>query len=413
MCFLDFLGVSIAGSKMRSGHIIKNVMDLDNKTPIVSSLETSPLESCLINGVYAHSMDLDDGHRLAHLHPGSVVIPAALAAAEKFESNGKDFLTAIIIGYQISIFMGMLVNPEHRLKGFHSTGTCGTFGAAATVSKLMKLDQTTIINALGLAGTQAAGLLESDHAGSMGKHLHAGKAAQAGFLSALLANNGFTGAQSIIEGDEGFLSSMSTIPTDEKIDSLKNLLFNSYFISGVYLKKYPVCRHLHSAIDAAISLRNENRIEHNEIIEINIETYKIASEHDNYQPETTEAIRQSLPIIIALSICKGEISTDNLTLNKNVEDIASKVKINYNPEFELLYPEKRVSKLKIKTKRNTYEKTVHLPRGEPEKPFKWDDVYEKFESLNPNYNINSLKILKNMESRTIKEMMKFLNYQGE
>ena len=155
----------------------------------------------LINGVFAHCLDLDDGHRFAQLHPGCAVIPAALSLQKLCNKTGKDFITSIVAGYQVSIVMGMISNPEHRNNGFHSTGTCGTFGAAAASCKAMKLGFEDTVNALGLAGTQAAGLLESDHAGSMGKHLHAGKAAQSGVISALLAKNGFTGAYSIIEGE--------------------------------------------------------------------------------------------------------------------------------------------------------------------------------------------------------------------
>ena len=110
-----------------------------------------------------------------------------------------------MVGYEIGILLGKIVNPQHRNNGFHTTGTIGAFVAGAVASKLLKLDDEQILNALGLCGTQSAGLLESDHGGSMGKALHVGKAAYNGILSAYLARNGFTGSETIFEGVEGFL----------------------------------------------------------------------------------------------------------------------------------------------------------------------------------------------------------------
>lgn len=166
------------------------------------------MNASLINGVSAHSLDLDDGHRLAQIHPGACIIPAALSLSEAYRKTGKDFITSIIVGYQIAIKLGMILNPGHRERGFHSTGTCGTLGSAAAAAKIMDLTYEEVLNALGIAGTQAAGLLEADHSGSMSKHLHAGRAAQSGVLSALLAKKGFTGAHTILEGEEGILKTM-------------------------------------------------------------------------------------------------------------------------------------------------------------------------------------------------------------
>lgn len=113
-------------------------------------------------------------------------------------------MEGVIVGYEVGILLGQLVNPKHRNKGFHTTGTIGTFIAGVVASKLLKLDEKQTLNALGLCGTQAAGLLESDHGGSMGKVLHVGKASYNGILSAFLARNGFTGSGTIFDGDEGF-----------------------------------------------------------------------------------------------------------------------------------------------------------------------------------------------------------------
>ncbi|BDZ66685.1 hypothetical protein GCM10025860_01330 [Methanobacterium ferruginis] len=133
LCFLDFLGVSLRGSKSKSAIIARNIIceynkPQHNQSTIIGGHYTNPLDAALANGISAHSLDLDDGHRLAQLHPGACVIPAALSLAEVNGKSGKDFITALVVGYQVAIQVGMLLNPEHREKGFHSTGTCGTLG---------------------------------------------------------------------------------------------------------------------------------------------------------------------------------------------------------------------------------------------------------------------------------------------
>ena len=208
LCFTDFLAVALKGSCTASGKDVLSFVNRSTESTVLGHNLASPVDAALVNGVFAHSLDLDDGHRFAQLHPGCTVIPAALAITEFLDQTGKEFITSIVAGYQVSILMGMISNPKHRENGFHSTGTCGTLGAAGAACKALKLNFNKSVNALGLAGTQAAGLLESDHCGSMGKHLHAGKSSQSGVISALLAEKGFTGAKSIIDGKEGFLNAM-------------------------------------------------------------------------------------------------------------------------------------------------------------------------------------------------------------
>jgi 2-methylcitrate dehydratase PrpD len=413
MCFLDFLGVSIVGSNTKSRNILNSLKAHGGSSSIINGENTFPLDACLINGVAAHSLDLDDGHRLAAVHPGATVIPAALALAEDSNICGEDFLTALIVGYQITVFMGKLVNPIHRAKGFHTTGTCGTFGAAAAAAKILKIGYEEVVNALGLAGTQAAGLLQSDHSGSMAKHLHTGKAAHSGVLSVLLAEKGFSGAWNIIEGKEGFLKAMASDVSDDKMQILRQELFNSYYIDGVYFKKYPVCRHLHSAIDGLLILINKYGINRQEIENITIKTYKVASSHDNYRPNSSEAIRQSLPVSVALALYHGHLSPTNLNMDEEVLVLTDKVQIECDNDFEAIYPEKRAAKIIIQTDLEKFSETIYLAEGEPEKPFTWDDLLKKFQDLNPHYNMKSLEIIKNLDKQTMKDVMNILDSSGE
>jgi 2-methylcitrate dehydratase PrpD len=424
-CFTDFLGVALGGSGTRSGEAVKNIINPGGESTVIGHGKSSAMEAGLANGVFAHSMDLDDGHRGAMLHPGACVIPAALSICESENRTGKELIESIVVGYQVAIALGMMVNPGHRSRGFHSTGTCGTFGAAAAASKAMSLSEVEITNALGLAGTQAAGLLESDHSGSMGKHLHAGRAAQSGILSVLLAKNGFTGAHTILEGDEGFLKSMAGVGPGEVDSSLGDcnlskenhcLPMENYHISNVYFKVYPVCRHLHSSIDALLEIVREEQVELEEIEKINVNTYKIAAEHEDYHPTSTEALRQSLPVSMAVALLnhyqgtKGIIEFSYSSRNQTeIDEISRKIILNTDPTLDKEYPQIRPSEVSIFTQEGVYKKRVDLPYGEPENPLKWG-VEWKFRNLNPGVDAGILEVIGNMDSyHDVREFMDDIN----
>jgi 2-methylcitrate dehydratase PrpD len=406
ICLIDFLGVSLRGSKSKSGIIINKIISSDDESTVIGHKKSSCIDASLANGIFAHSLDLDDGHRKALLHPGACVIPAALSVCEAYNRNAKDFLTAIIVGYQIAIAMGLMVNPIHRNKGFHSTGTCGTFGAAAAVSKALGLRENEAISAIGLAGTQAGGLLESDHSGSMGKHLHPGKAASCGVLAGLLAKNGFSGSNSIIEGEEGFLKAMAYNNINKPNEDIN---LKGYHINNVYFKKYPVCRHLHSTLDAIFDIFKKFDLKNENIQKIKVKTYDIAANHNNYQPKSIESIRQSLPITLAIAIAHRRLEPENLEINRNINQIAKKIIIKNDKSLNALYPNKRPSKVIIHTKNKIYMQRIDLPKGEPENPYTKKELIQKFEFLNPEVKPEILDIIDDMESYKLNELMQIFN----
>ena len=418
LCFTDFLGVTLAGSKIPSSKTVKKIFNNGSGSSVIGSKNVGCIDASLVNGVFAHSLDLDDGHRFAQLHPGCSVIPAALSISEIRNKTGEDFISSIVAGYQVSILMGMISNPEHRNLGFHSTGTCGTFGAAAASCRAIGLGFEDSVNTLGIAGTQTAGLLESDHAGSAAKHLHAGKGAQAGVISALLSEDGFKGAPSIIDGNEGFLKAMVVQGNESfNIESYKTradkIISNSnYHIMDVYFKKYPVCRHLHSSIDATIDIYNQmisKNVKADDIVAINVKTYKIASEHDNYNPKTVEGVRQSLPVAIAITLLTGDLNIDNVKINPKIISLASKVVLQYNKEMDKLFPTKRPSIVTVEAQNDFFTCHVDLPMGEPEHPFDQHEIREKFHKLNPKVDLEVLEIIDELESYRIGDFMKILN----
>lgn len=428
--FLDFMCVTLRGFKekpsqyalMTMGEIFQGNLNFDLEASIIgkSGNKTDVLTAGLINGISAHSLELDDGHRTAQMHLGAIVFPTAIAIAEAYDLSGEEFLEAVIIGYEIGIMLGQIANPQHRDKGFHSTGTIGTFVAGAVASKLLKLDTDQIINVLGLCGTQAAGLLESDHSGSMGKVLHAGKAVYNGILSAFLAKNDFTGSESIIEGNEGFLNTMvytnnsltkNKHNLEKSLKELKEIKFRD-----IYFKKYPFCRHLHSAIDTTLKLRSTIGDEYLHIESITVKTYKTATEHNNYSPKNIEQLKQSLPYAVAISLVCGEVTVDKIdelikyglldahsevTIVKHIKSLASRVVLVLDEKLNNLYPDKRPSNIVIKLDKSfrngIFQNITLIPKGDYENPFELKELLEKFRVLNPDFDVNNLVIIDNLE----------------
>lgn len=441
--FLDFMGVTLRGFKekpsqyalMTMGEIFQGNLNFDLEASIIgkSDNKTDVLTAGLINGISAHSLELDDGHRTAQMHLGAIVFPTAIAIAEAYDLSGEEFLEAVIIGYEIGIMLGQIANPQHRDKGFHSTGTIGTFVAGAVASKLLKLDTDQIINVLGLCGTQAAGLLESDHSGSMGKVLHVGKAVYNGILSAFLAKNDFTGSESIIEGNEGFLNTMvytnnsltkNKHNLEKSLKELKEIKFRD-----IYFKKYPFCRHLHSAIDTTLKLRSTIGDEYLHIESITVKTYKTATEHNNYSPKNIEQLKQSLPYAVAISLVCGEVTVDKIdelikyglldahsevTIVKHIKSLASRVVLVLDEKLNSLYPDKRPSNIVIKLdesfRNGIFQNITLIPKGDYENPFELKELLEKFRVLNPDFDVNNLVIIDNIEKeQSMRKVIETLN----
>ncbi|WP_405268260.1 MmgE/PrpD family protein [Methanobrevibacter sp.] len=438
--FLDFFGVTYRGMDEKASEIALNTVEeifsgnfnSNLKASVIGTgIKTDILSAAFVNSVAAHVLELDDGHRGAQIHLGAIIFPTALAISEAYNLTGKEFLEGVVVGYEVGILLGQIVNPEHRNKGFHTTGTIGTFIAGVVASKLLKLDEGQILNALGLCGTQAAGLLESDHGGSMGKVLHAGKASYNGILSAFLARNGFTGSATIFEGDEGFLKAM-VLDNDVELEnfSLETVLkdIGKVRVRDIYFKKYPFCRHLHSSIDTALKLKASIGDEYDHIQNIAVKTYSVAAEHNNFNPKNIEELKQSLPYAVAISLVVGEVSVDDInqliefglldnysTVDKvnSIKNLARGMILISDDDLNKLYPSKRPSNVIIKlddTFRNgIFQNITLLPKGDFENPLQLRDLIDKFKGLNPNYNVKNLTVIDSIEDYTMNYVVRKLN----
>ena len=259
---LDYIGVAARGSLSESSRpvhrFIRNV-DKRKEGSVVfgTNIRANPPYAALANGIAAHSVELDDVINEASLHPGVAIMTAAVAAANMTSCTGKEFIEAIVAGYEVTTKLGIALDPAaHYAQGFHPTGTCGTMGAAITVSKIIKSDKQSMLNALGIAGSQAAGSMEFLTDGAFTKRFHPGWAAHSGIIAAWLAREKLTGPSSIIEGRFGFLHAYSPQSNSSKV--LENW-GNPYEVMRTSIKPHACCRYKQGPIDGILQIMHENQ----------------------------------------------------------------------------------------------------------------------------------------------------------
>ena len=339
-CLMDTIGAALAGSNTPEALVAKRLAQKLNPkreaTLFTGKGKVGVLEAAMANGMMSHVLELDDGNRFAQGHPGVVVIPAVLALGEKEKGKGKDIIPAIVAGYEIFGRVGAAGNPSHFNRGFHTTGTCGTFAAAAAAGRLLKLNESEMVSALGIAGSQAAGLFAFMADGSMTKVLHAGKAAQNGILSAFLAKEGFTGPAAILEDRRGFYKAFADAFNPQRIT---DGLGEKYEIMNTYVKFHAACRHSHPSIDAILEISSKNSIKTQEIEKINVYTYSIAAQLiDGKQVSTPISGKMSLPYSAAVAILYGKVGLDEFKPkamnNPAVRTLMEKVDVYLDPELD-------------------------------------------------------------------------------
>lgn len=386
LTILDFLGSVIAGSKTKVGKIfLKFANDSGGKaesTIIGNGKKTSVVNAAFANGGCCHILELDDIHKASTVHAAAPVIPTALAMTEKLNLSGKDLITAIIVGYEVAIRIGEAVNPSHYYY-WHNTGTCGTFGAAAAAGTLLGLNKQELVNALGNAGSTAAGLWEFLRDGAMTKHLHPANAAKNGITAALLAKHGFTGPKYILEGSKGFFNAMAKEADFNKI--ILNLGHDYKIIENCF-KLYPSCRHTHPAIDAVLSLKDKYNIKHNDVKKIKIYTYAAALEiTNNFNPKSSYEAKFSLPYCAAIALIFGKPKLshfdEQLIFDERIKKLINKTEVELSNDIDRLYPHKWPAKVVIDGALDRFEEYVEYPKGDFENPASDEMLIAKFKEL--------------------------------
>lgn len=379
---LDTLVVALAGANAKSSRIVVDVVEKLGGKPQASivgwPLRTSVALAALANGAINHAVELDDDHRTSVLHPGTVVMPAALAMAEYCGANGKTFLEGLIAGYEIMTRIGDAFLGQQYYEGFHSTGTCGVFGAAAAAGRILGLDEKTLVTAFGIAGTQAAGLGEWSADGSWIKRLHPGKAAESGILAVLLAQGGFTGPSTIVEGEQGFLKAFSHERKWDK-DIILDELGKTYRGHGTSFKPYACCRFSHQVVDAALAVIQRHNIRSQDVSDVMVRIHTTAYEKlfqpeaRRYRPQSVVDAQFSIPYIIATAILHGrpmpQHFTDDAIRAPDVLTMAGRIKGKPDDEYEKQYPQRYPTMVSFQLNNGKeYSEYSDLPSGDPENP---------------------------------------------
>jgi len=419
-CLLDFFGVALAAGKTELmvgvDDILSQMVGSPEATLIGESRRCSVLNATLINAIKGHTLDMDDGHRFANAHPAVVVLPAALALAEKQGLTGRDFIAAMVAGYETFLCTSKNLNPTHLQRGFHTTANVGAFGAAAAGSKILGLEQKQVENALSIAGLCGGGLLEVLSSGQMMKPFQTARASQAGLQSALLAQRGAQGPELIFEGPMGFFKAYAGNEIEpQNFDDLGR----QWEIEKVYFKTYSACRHIHSALDAVADLLQQQPLKPEAITGIEVETYTIASRLTNHGAAdgSNIAAKFSMPVCIAMMLVFGRLERTLFTkehiLNPLVQSLADKVTVRVSTERDALYPRQRGAKVTIQTDQGHYLCEVTHPRGEPENSLDDDALIEKF-SLNARTRISAASVqalhraVFNLENVAMQELFKIM-----
>lgn len=387
-CFLDWLGSAVAGAPAKPTEamlaVARDLGGNEEATLVPNGRKTSAFLAALVNGGASHVVEMDDLHKASIVHPAAPVIPAALAVAEREGASGEDLIVAIVAGYEVATRAGEAMGTSHY-QYWHSTGTCGIFGAVAAAGKLLDLDRDGLVAAFGSAGTQAAGLWAFLAEGTMSKQLHPAKAAADGVLSALLAQQGFTGASRIFEDEKGFCRAMAQGADLTRFTD--GLGTPPHRIMDTCFKAYAACYHIHSAIDATLQLCRQHKIAGNGVQAINVRLYSVAVNLlGNVQLANPYVAKFHVPFCLATAAQYGSVGLEAFTeerLSSNVlKELMAKVTLAHDPELDKDYPARFPAIVEIVTKAgDTHVLRVDYPKGDSKNPMTLEELMAKFHQL--------------------------------
>jgi 2-methylcitrate dehydratase PrpD len=303
---LDYLGVALAGSQSESGVIARRfAREHGGKAQsrlIGDKGKSSMTTAAFANAISSHSIELDDIDVLALFHFSPPVYSSALAVADATHANGKQLIAALAAGCEMMERASRAANNSLRNRAFHTTPTCGVFGATIAAAKILKLNADKIANALGMAGAQASGLMEM-YGPSMQKRFNPGPTARNGVTAALMAQLGFTGADTIFEGERGFLKAF----TDKNFPEALVEGINKPYELLIEFKPYSCARPIHNAIDCALAVRAQPGFDVNNVKSIAFTRHPDwAHYHQGKNPRTYHEAQVSLPFSVAVAFLEGQ-----------------------------------------------------------------------------------------------------------
>ena len=339
--------------------------------------------AALINGTAAHAAEVDDSYREAMYHPGAATIAAALAAGQQARASGSQFLRGVILGYEVSTRIGVVLGRPHY-RFWHNTGTVGTFGAAAAAGGILELGAPAFAHALATAATFAAGLQQAFRMDSMSKPLHAGRAAEAGLLAATLAGQGVTGSLDVLDGESGLGQAMSTGPDWSQIGAT---LGRDFHIGRLTFKNHIGCGHTFAAIDGALALQRKHGLAASDIETVRVATYRPALDIACYErPTTANEARFSLHYVVASALVHGSVrlaAYEPARLDdRDTRNLMERITVAVDPEIDAAFPGQRAARIEIGTldgRRLSYFQPNR--KGDPEEPLTDEELEDKLIEL--------------------------------
>ncbi|MBN2062700.1 MAG: MmgE/PrpD family protein [Deltaproteobacteria bacterium] len=391
---LDVIGCSIGASQQPQVKILAEVMNMEGGNPhssvIARGIKTSMMNAAMINGTMGHSFDFDDDHREGTMHPSVAVFPAVFAMGEKLGITGKELMRSFILGLEVMIRLGESLLGKSYYQGFHPTGTCGVFGAAAACATAMGLDLLRTKYALGIAASFSAGTFECTGDGAWQKPLQAGHPAMGGVLAALLAEKSYRGSGTVLDGPNGLIRAFS-FKDQYDYGRITDTLGKKWEMMDTSIKVHACCRFSSPVADCALDLYRQGvRAKNVKNILAKVGDFSIRAlcnpEDRKRKPETHVDAQFSLPWAIAVAVCKNRTGIDEFKVESlgdpDVLELAQKVTWEMDPEAEAMYPKAYPATLVAEmTDGRIFEAHVDFPKGDPENPASKDEILTKFHAL--------------------------------
>ena len=388
---LDTLGSCLASCREDFGRAVLDAAEQLGGAPEATLVgrksRVGAASAVLANGTLAHGLDFDDTREDAIVHTGCVAVPTALAVGEAVGASGRATLEAMIAGVEVMCRVGLAVPGRFHARHYHPTALTGSFAAAAVAGRLHRLTEDQQVHAFGLCGSQAAGIIEYLADGSWTKRLHPGWAAHAGVAAVALARAGFTGPETVFEGEHGFYAAFAGGHDATRLENLLATLGRTWELSALTFKPYPCGSIAHPYMDCAMRLRERHRLRPDQVAEVRCRTAAgplprlwepLAAKQ---APRNGYAAKFSLPYLLASILVRGRASladfTDEAARDETVRGVAARVFYDVDPTID--YPRHFIGHVAIRLTDGTrLEETQDHPRGGPDFPMDRSELVAKF-----------------------------------
>src|SRR3569832_367974 len=385
LLMLDSFGCALYGAGLEWSRILRETLGAIDSTQgcrVLGTAETlSAPHAALVNGTLVQSFELDDVHRQGVLHVGAVTLPPLIAVTETRPGlSGRDFLTAAVAGYEIGPRVGKCMGQEHIGQGWHSGATVGVFSAAAGAAAALRLSPDQTVHALGIAGTQAAGLMAAQF-GAMVKRMHAGRAAESGLYGALLAEQGFTGILDVFEAPYGgFCTTFSRSSDRFDLNELSWELGRQWETLRISLKFYSCVGSNHTTLDAIRTMQAATPFGPDDVEEIVVHGSYVTVEHVGwpYEPQGLTSAQLNLPFCVATLLLEGDVFADpkRTALSRKVMGVHDPAITERGSNY------RHMVRVEVALKNGTrMERTVEAPLGSERSFASEADVERKFKTL--------------------------------